>query len=115
MREKINKIQFNKPLIDIISNVTAKAENDIINIKKLLIDQIFSTVRWRESIIYMENKGIKNFVEIGPGKALSGMTKRTLKGAKIIQLIQLEDIKNLKNELLKEKILITGATGRNRK
>ena len=47
MREKINKIQFNKPLIDIVSNVTAKAENDIINIKKLLIDQIFSTVRWK--------------------------------------------------------------------
>ena len=99
MREKINKIQFNKPLIDIVSNVTAKAENDIINIKKLLIDQIFSTVRWRESIIYMSNKGIKNFVEIGPGKALSGMVKRTLKGVNIFSINSITDIKNLKNEL----------------
>ena len=40
-------------------------------IKKLLIDQIFSTVKWRESIIYMSDQGVKNFIEIGPGKALT--------------------------------------------
>ena len=48
-------------------------------IKKLLVEQICSTVRWRESIINMSKENINNFIEIGPGKVLSGMVKRTCK------------------------------------
>ena len=79
MSDKINQINFKEPLFQIVNNVTAKAEKDSSIIKKLLVDQIFSTVRWRESLIFMKNNGIRNFVEIGPGKALSGMVKRTIK------------------------------------
>ena len=70
-------------------------------IKKLLVDQIFSTVRWRERLIEMIKAGIKNFIEIGPGKALSGMVKRTLKAVNSFSINSIADIKNLQNELKK--------------
>ena len=80
----------------IISNVTASEENDPNKIKELLIKQIESPVRWRESIIYMVNKGVRKFIEIGPGKVLSGLIKRIDKKVEIITINSLEDIKNIK-------------------
>ena len=62
-----------------MNNVNAMPENDPEKIKKFLIEQISSTVRWRESIIKMSAEGVENFIEIGPGKALTGMVKRTKK------------------------------------
>ena len=95
MKEKINNIKFNNPKIDIISNVTGKAEKNPDILKNLLVDQIFSTVKWRESIIFMSKIGVINFLEIGPGKVLSGMVKRTLKDAKCFSINSIADIKNL--------------------
>ena len=76
-------------------------ENDAKNIKNLLIDQIFKTVKWRESIINISNKGVTNFIEIGPGKVLTGMVKRTLTNVKSFSINSIADIKNLKNEFKK--------------
>ena len=87
--------------IDIISNVTAKAESDSSKIKDLLIEQIFSTVRWRESLEFMFNNGVKNFVEIGPGKALTGMVKRTLKNSNSFSINSTDDMKLIQNEFKK--------------
>lgn len=101
MGEKIRNTKFNDPLIKIINNVTAKAEKKSEVIKDLLIDQIFSTVKWRESLLYMSNSGITNFLEIGPGKALTGMTKRTIKNANCFSINSIDDIKNFHNELQK--------------
>ena len=98
MREKINSINFIEPQIEIISNINALPQKKPEIIKKLLIDQIYSTVKWRESIEYMEKNQIKTFIEIGPGKVLSGMTKRIAREAKIINIDKVEDIKNFKNE-----------------
>ena len=98
MKEKINKTNFKPPKINIISNVTAKPENDVENIKKLLIDQIYSTVKWRESILNMYNEGIQNFVEIGPGKVLTGMVKRTIKGVNCFSINSIADMKNLNDK-----------------
>ena len=98
MKEKIDNTKFNKPLFEIINNVTAKVENDLNNTKTLLVDQIFSTVKWRESIIKMEENGVSNFVEIGPGKVLSGMVKRTVKDANCFPINSIADIKNFINE-----------------
>ena len=81
--------------------MNANVERDPNLIKKLLINQIFSTVRWRESIIFMEKAGIKNFIEIGPGKALNGMVKRTVKNVNCFSINSIADIKNLLNELKK--------------
>jgi [acyl-carrier-protein] S-malonyltransferase len=101
MRDKINDIKFNKPSVDIISNVTARVEKDPDKIKTLLIDQIFSTVKWRESLINMSNTGIKNFIEVGPGKALTGMVKRTIKNANCFSINSIADIKKFNDEFKK--------------
>jgi len=101
MKEKIDEIKFIKPNIEIINNVTAEIENDPKKIKNLLIEQIFSTVRWRESLILMSQKGVKNFIEIGPGKVLTGMVKRTIKNVNCFSINSITDIKNLINELKK--------------
>ena len=70
-------------------------------IKDLLVKQINSTVRWRESLIYMSKNGVNNFIEIGPGKALTGMVKRTLKDVNFFSINSITDIKNLINEFKK--------------
>ena len=101
MRDKINNTKFNDPILKIVNNVTAKPENNTIIIKKLLIDQIFSTVRWRESIINMTEEGVKNFIEIGPGKVLTGMVKRTVKNVNCFSINSIADIKNLIDEFKK--------------
>ena len=93
MREKINKTEFLKPSPSIISNVTAKEENDINKIKPLLIDQITSRVRWRESVNYMITKGVTSFLEIGPGKVLSGLVKKINSNVEISNINSIEDIK----------------------
>ena len=101
MREKINNTSFNKPTIKIVSNVTAGPVNDQNQIKDLLIKQIFSTVKWRESLLTMSKDGINNFIEIGPGKALVGMVKRTLKNSNSFSINSIADIKNLTNGIKK--------------
>ncbi len=98
MKEKIDKVEFKNPSYKIINNVTAKSEQDSKIIKQLLVDQIFSTVRWRESLILMSKSGVNNFIEIGPGKALSGMVKRTIKQANCFSINSITDIKNLIDE-----------------
>ena len=64
-----------------------------------------------KSIIYMSKSGVTDFIEIGPGKVLTGMVKRTIKNANCFSINSIADIQNLKNEFKDKKILITGATG----
>ena len=75
--------------------MTAEPSNDPDVIKKLLIDQIEKPVRWRESIINMINFGNKKFIEIGPGKILSGLVKRIDRNVETIQVNNLDDLKIL--------------------
>ena len=98
---KIESINFETPSFSVVSNVTAKTVKDPVEIKKLLIDQIFSTVRWRESILNIFDQGVTNFIEIGPGKVLTGMVKRTLTKANCFSINSIADIKNTINELKK--------------
>ena len=94
MKDKIYDTNFARPKPNIISNVTAKEETDINKIKTLLIDQITSRVRWRESVNYMIEQGVTDFLEIGPGKVLSGLIKKINKDVKISNINSIEDIKN---------------------
>jgi len=94
MKDKIENTNFLKPKPNIISNVTAKEETDVNRIKPLLIDQITSRVRWRESVDYMIKQGVKNFLEIGPGKVLSGLVKKINRDVKVSNIDSIEDIKN---------------------
>ena len=94
MKEKIEDTEFLQPNPKIISNVTAKEEMDVNRIKPLLIDQITSRVRWRESVDYMIKQGVKDFLEIGPSKVLSGLVKKINKDVKVSNIDSIEDIKN---------------------
>ncbi len=98
MKDKINSTNFSKPNFDIVCNVTSKPENNPENIKKLLIEQICSTVRWRESIINMSKENVTNFIEIGPGKVLSGMVKRTVKNINCFSINSIDDMKKTIDE-----------------
>ena len=95
MDKQLNSIKFSIPNNMIVSNVTAEPSNDPVQIKNLLIEQIEKPVRWRESILNMVNLGCNKFIEIGPGKVLSGLVKRIDRNVKIIQINKLEDLKNL--------------------
>tara|TARA_B110000211_G_C14023195_1_gene528616 strand:- start:513 stop:1454 length:942 start_codon:yes stop_codon:yes gene_type:complete len=101
MKEKINNTKFNNLLFKVINNVTAKVESDTEIIKKLLIEQISSTVKWRESIINMSKNGVTNFIEVGPGKVLTGTVKRTIKNSNCFSINSITDIKNLQDEFKK--------------
>ena len=79
-----------------ISNVTADEILDKNELKSLLIQQIESRVRWRESVVNMINKGVTHFIEIGPGKVLSGLVKRINKDVKINSINTEIDIKRIK-------------------
>ena len=95
MKEEIEKKNFQDSKKILISNVTA---NEILNkeeLKRLLIEQIEKRVRWRESVINMINHGVSHFIEIGPGKVLSGLVKRINKNVKIDTINNESDIKQL--------------------
>jgi len=95
MNEELNKLDFKQPQNKLISNVTAKEIENVDKLKDLLIKQIESRVRWRESVINMIKNGTNHFIEIGPGKVLSGLVKRINKEVKIESINSQEDIKNL--------------------
>jgi len=96
MRNEIKKLNFQESKIKLISNVTAKEILNKEELKMLLIDQIESRVRWRESVVYMINSGVNHFIEIGPGKVLSSLIKRIDKNVKTNTINNESDIKELK-------------------
>ncbi len=95
MKKEIIESNFNSPKNSIISNVTAKPTNDTEEIKNLLVKQIEKPVRWRESVLNMINSKVENFIEIGPGKVLSGIVKRIDRNVTINQVNGIEDISKL--------------------
>ena len=96
MRKVLNNQEIKEPKYKIVSNVTATEYSNTSEIKELLIKQIESPVRWRESVQYMISKGTSNFIEIGPGKVLSGLIKRINKDVKVLNLDKVEDIQDIK-------------------
>ena len=97
MTNQLSETKFSVPKNMIVSNVTAEPSNDPENIRDLLIKQIEKPVRWRESIINMIKHGNKKFIEIGPGKVLSGLVKRIDRNVELIQVNNIDDLKNLIN------------------
>ena len=95
MTEELQKIDFKQSKNILISNVTAEEVLNTEDLKNLLIKQIEKRVRWRESILNMINKGVNQFIEIGPGKVLSGLVKRINKDVKISSINSQSDIESL--------------------
>lgn len=92
---ELENIQINSMDIPVITNVTGEpmVEGEIVN---TLIKQVMSPVKWEDTINYLHQQGVDTFIEIGPGKALSGFVKRTVKGVKILNV---EDMKSLEKTL----------------
>ena len=76
MEEALNNLNFNVPLIPIVSNITAASHADPTILRKNLIDQVTGTVRWRETMKFAKNQGVKKIIELGSGKVLTGIAKR---------------------------------------
>jgi [acyl-carrier-protein] S-malonyltransferase len=96
MNSEINKTSFNQFKIPVISNVKAVPSKNDSEFKSLLSEQITKTVKWRETILFMENKGVKKIFEIGPGNVLSGLVKRITKNIECFSIQNPEDMDNLK-------------------
>lgn len=79
MEEALNNLKFNVPLIPIVSNITALAHTDPTILRKNLIDQVTGTVKWRETMEFAKNQGVKKITELGSGKVLTGIAKRMVK------------------------------------
>jgi len=96
MSSEISKLNFQNSYIKLISNVTANEIKNVDELKELLIKQIENRVRWREIVINMINSGVNQFIEIGPGKVLSGLVKRINREVEINTINNESDIENLK-------------------
>ena len=96
MSSEISKLNFQNSYIKLISNVTANEIKNVDELKELLIKQIENRVRWRETVIKMINGGVNQFIEIGPGKVLSGLVKRVNKDVGINTINSERDIESLK-------------------
>ena len=76
MAEALNGVELNRPRVPLVANVLAEAISDPATIRSLLVEQVTASVRWRESVLFMAEQGVKETWEIGAGKALSGMIRR---------------------------------------
>tara|TARA_B100000886_G_scaffold337369_1_gene297936 strand:- start:388 stop:1314 length:927 start_codon:yes stop_codon:yes gene_type:complete len=96
MSHELNKLNFKNGQNKLISNVTADEIRDTDELKTLLIKQIENRVRWRETVINMIENNVNHFIEIGPGKVLSGLVKRINRNVKIDSINSLSDIESIK-------------------
>ncbi|MEX2249293.1 MAG: ACP S-malonyltransferase [Parvibaculum sp.] len=84
MAEALASVDLRAPIVPLVANVTASRVADPATIRQLLVEQVTGMVRWRESVLYMEAQGVASYVEVGAGKALSGMVKRIAKEPEIM-------------------------------
>ena len=95
MEEALGNIQFNSPLIPIVSNVTASPETNPIILKQNLIDQVTGTVRWRETMQLAKDVGIEKIFELGSGKVLTGIANRMIDNVSAKSFENPEDYQDL--------------------
>jgi [acyl-carrier-protein] S-malonyltransferase len=92
MRKELAKVTIRPPTVPLVANVLAVPTSDPAQIARGLVDQVTGTVRWRESILFMAQQGVKTFYEVGSGKVLSGLVKRIAEGANGVSIGTPEDI-----------------------
>ena len=96
LREVLEKLAWKAPAAPVVSNVEARPNADATRALNLLIDQVVAPVRWIECVQMMSEAGVTRFVEVGPGKVLSGLIKRIVKGAEVFNV---EDVASLQKTL----------------
>src|ERR1051325_4922637 len=92
LHEALTEININQPNVPVISNVTAQPHGSPKEIQKLLVDQVTSSVRWEASMRYLLAQGFTRFIELGPGKALSGFMRRIEPSAQMLNIADLESL-----------------------
>ncbi|RKX69720.1 [acyl-carrier-protein] S-malonyltransferase [candidate division WOR-3 bacterium] len=97
--EYIDSFQFQKPSCPVLPNVTGEPTTDPVRIKECLKKQIISPVRWSETVINLGEAGVKLFVEVGPGKVLSGLIKRTIYDARTFTICSPQELSQFLEEL----------------
>lgn len=95
LAEIIDNIHFNTPQISILANTTASEITTADMVKEELLNQLCNSVQWQRSIEYMIDNGVTTFIEIGPGRVLSGLIKRINRDVKAINIGDVEAIKNI--------------------
>lgn len=100
----LKNIEFNNSKVPVFMNVDASAENDKKMIKEKVIKQTYSSVKWENTILNMVDAGIDTFIELGPGKTLSGFVKKTIKedGIQIFNVMDLETFNSTLNSIRKK-------------
>jgi [acyl-carrier-protein] S-malonyltransferase len=94
MAEALREAELRAPLVTVYANVIAAPAADPAEIKRLLVEQVTGTVRWRESVLAMQEAGVHHFVEIG-GKVLAPMIKRIAPDAEAVSVVSMNDIEAL--------------------
>jgi [acyl-carrier-protein] S-malonyltransferase len=95
LKQMLESINFNVPDIAVINNVDVAVENQPDSIKLALVKQLFMPVRWSDIIVKADNMGVENYYECGPGKVLTGLNKRIIKGSSCVSLTKPEEITNI--------------------
>lgn len=93
--EVLEGVEIKKPQIPYVANVTAQYVIDREVVKPLLKEQVYSSVRWQQSVETMVANGVDTFIEIGPGKTLAGFIKKITKDVKVFNIEKLEDMEKL--------------------
>jgi [acyl-carrier-protein] S-malonyltransferase len=90
--EALDGVTMQPPRVPVIGNVDARPSSDPAVIRRRLVEQVASPVRWEASIVVLAELGASHFVEVGPGKVLAGIVKRMIEGARVTTCGRLEEI-----------------------
>lgn len=95
LAEALVNIEFSAPQVPVINNVNVESATDVAKIRVALVEQLYSPVRWTETVEKMAEQGVETLYEMGPGKVLTGLTKRivkTLNGKAVNDIASLEAV-----------------------
>ncbi|KGM32022.1 ACP S-malonyltransferase, partial [Inquilinus limosus] len=92
MRAALAEVEVKAPAVPVVANVTAAPVTAPDEIRRLLVEQVTGTVRWRESVLYMKSAGVQELVELGAGKVLAGLAKRIDRDLAAVSLQTPEEI-----------------------
>lgn len=98
LKNDLENMKINQGLYPVVSNVTGEVYKDTAKVKELLLEQVYSSVLWEDSIKKMISLGVKTFVEIGPGKSLSSFNKKIDRS---LNILNVEDLKSLNKSFVK--------------
>ncbi len=101
LRDVLSEIDFNPVKYPVVTNIEAEANSDSARVADILVAQVVSPVRWAESLEFLKNSGVSEFLEIGPSKVLSGLVKRTLKGVSCAGIEKTEELNHIKTDGIK--------------